>query len=179
MELSTRKILNDEEAERLCSIFDCGNNELLAKKLQPFADAALNEYFDMLLEPKGKKDQLLKDRLFYVIQASGELPDELEVKEWTGLDMRRARALIKDVLVSRKHQIRDLIHERTRRLLETVEEGEDDVYLVTTQVALIEFLNDQIAKKDPSSNEITRVRGTRNKYKMSRHEYEILLELVT
>jgi hypothetical protein len=179
MELSAKKVLSDDEVQKLCNVFDCGSNELLARKLQPFADAAVNEYFDMLLQPRGKKDQIVKDRLFYVIQAAGFLPDELEVKEWTGLDMAKTRSLIKDVLVSKKHEIKTLIDEATRKLLNTATENGDDVALVTTQVALIEFLNDQIVRRDPSAGEIARVRGRRGVYKMSRHEYNILLELVT
>lgn len=181
MEFAATRVLDDAEVERLCDIFGCGNNQLLAEKLRPFAEAALAEYTDMLLDPKGKRDKQLEDRLYLVIQAAGRLPDENEVKSWTGLDIAKTKTLIKNVLVKHQANLRPIIQDATRSLIENIDDSSDDDYriLITNQKALVEFLNDYLESGQIGSDMITKVRNTRNKYIMSNDEYMRLLEIST
>jgi len=177
-EFSAAVEISPEEASKLEGIFRCEGNEL-PERLEPFGKAALFECLEILKSPKGRVDEALKNRIYLMTRTTGQLPNELDVKDWAGLTITQARNAIKSVINTHKNDLRPILNDMARDLIGAMRKNGPNWYFETEHHALVEFLDDEISRKDKKASKIQHKKDTRLSYVISNHEYQILEEIAT
>lgn len=174
----TNDFLDEQEIQKLMTLFNCQNNEEFNLALKNVTLAALTEYKEMLLG-KGlptRADEIKQHRLFHLVKHyfQGVMPTEAEVSSMFQLTETESRALIRNVRTRFRYQLEAEILNTLQQTVISAELNEDKYHVVIQSDNVLEELNRVVSTNAPQLDPITKVRGSARKYQISEDTFELL-----
>lgn len=174
----TNDLLDEQEIQKLMTLFNCQSDEEFNLALKNVILAALTEYKEMLLG-KGlptRADEIKQHRLFHLVKHyfQGVMPTEAEVSSMFQLTETESRALIRNVRTRFRYQLEAEILNTLQQTITSAELNEDKYYVVIQSDNVLEELNRVVSTNAPQLDPITKVRGSARKYQISEDTYELL-----
>lgn len=174
----TNDLLDEQEIQKLMTLFNCQSDEEFNLALKNVTLAALTEYKEMLLG-KGlptRADEIKQHRLFHLVKHyfQGVMPTEAEVSSMFQLTETESRALIRNVRTRFRYQLEAEILNTLQQTVISAELNEDKYHVVIQSDNVLEELNRVVSTNAPQLDPITKVRGSARKYQISEDTYELL-----
>lgn len=174
----TNDLLDEQEIQKLMTLFNCQSHEEFNLALKNVTLAALTEYKEMLLG-KGlptRADEIKQHRLFHLVKHyfRGVMPTEAEVSSMFQLTETESRALIRNVRTRFRYQLEAEILNTLQQTVISAELNEDKYHVVIQSDNVLEELNRVVSTNAPQLDPVTKVRGSARKYQISEDTYELL-----
>lgn len=174
----TNDLLDEQEIQKLMTLFNCQSDEEFNLALKNVTLAALTEYKEMLLG-KGlptRADEIKQHRLFHLVKHyfRGVMPTEAEVSSMFQLTETESRALIRNVRTRFRYQLEAEILNTLQQTVISAELNEDKYHVVIQSDNVLEELNRVVSTNAPQLDPVTKVRGSARKYQISEDTYELL-----
>lgn len=174
----TNDLLDEQEIQKLMTLFNCQSDEEFNLALKNVTLAALTEYKEMLLG-KGlptRADEIKQHRLFHLVKHyfRGVMPTEAEVSSMFQLTETESRALIRNVRTRFRYQLEAEILNTLQQTVISAELNEDKYHVVIQSDNVLEELNRVVSTNAPQLDPITKVRGSARKYQISEDTFELL-----
>ncbi|MFP7335197.1 hypothetical protein SFC23_17780 [Shouchella clausii] len=174
----TNDFLDEQEIQKLMTLFNCQSNDEFNLALKNVTLAALTEYKEMLLG-KGlptRADEIKQHRLFHLVKHyfQGVIPTEVEVSSMFQLTETESRALIRNVRTRFRYQLEAEILNTLQQTVISAELSKDKYHVVIQSDNVLEELNRVVSTNAPQLDPITKVRGSARKYQISEDTYELL-----
>lgn len=179
MAITVELALNREEQDQLGGILEHGGIDL-DTALQPYAQAALEEYVRMFIGQRvfTRGADIQEYRLFLLIKGPFEnrIPDEQRVSDLFQTTASQSRSLIRSVMSKYQYDLHDAIDSTLKQTVEHAEPEDDNWTVTVNSENIVEALNRTIASIDGSLPQFEKKRGTVSNYVLKRSSYLKLCE---
>jgi hypothetical protein len=173
--------LDEKDKGELAIILGCTSEEL-EQKLSIYGKAALHEYMTMFLGQKvfRRGSDILEYRLLLLIESAleGQIPDEQVVSNLFQTTSTESRSLIRSVMSKYQYQLRGVIENSIRAILDNAsKDGDENQFVViVNSLNLIAEMNSTLAEIDGKLPPITKKHGGISTYLIQPSSYRHLKE---
>ncbi|MCK5117434.1 MAG: hypothetical protein KAR44_12610 [Candidatus Aegiribacteria sp.] len=181
MDIKTTLRLNTNEKRELARILNCDQEEL-PTELEPYAEAALEEFVSMFLGQRvfTRGSDLLEYRLYLLMHHAfgAMLPDEQTVCKLFQVTATASRSLIRAVMSKYQYSLKAEIDETLRVLLDSAQPSDtgDLVAVAVHNLNLVDELNRELAEIDTDLPSIRKRKGSVSTYVIQPSSYLRLCE---
>lgn len=182
MSIGTELRLTEDERELLAGILHCSADEL-EETLQPYANAALEEYCRMILGQKvfTRIQDIKEFRLYLLIREvfNNRIPDDQKIADLFQTTPSESRSLVRSIASKYQYELRSAIRSTLREVIENAEKDPEngaDWLISVNSSTKIEELNNILGSIDGSLPQIAKKRQTVSSYVIKPSSYTRLCE---
>jgi hypothetical protein len=173
--------LTEREKEILFHNLECSDDEELSDKLERIANAAMNEYLDMILgnHLPTRADEMREQRVYYLLKHFfiDRFPTESEICQLFQTTESGSRTILRNVRAKYKFEVQEHIRNSVELALSTAEENsEKNHYVVTIKSEnVLEEMKQLVSRKAPQYGQIAKKRNSAGLYIIPSDTYNVLI----
>lgn len=173
--------LTEREKEILFHNLECSDDEELSDKLERIANAAMNEYLDMILgnHLPTRADEMREQRVYYLLKHFfiDRFPTESEICQLFQTTESGSRTILRNVRAKYKFEVQEHIRNSVELALSTAEENsEKNHYVVTIKSEnVLEEMKQSVSRNAPQLEQIAKKRNSAGLYIIPSDTYNVLI----
>jgi len=174
------KIIESDEKDMLMEILDCESEQELKNEVIGIIEAAVNEYFEMILGKQlpTRANEIKERRLFHLLKHYfvGRIPTESEVSSLFQLTGTRSSTLLRNVKTKFRFELKKEIKNTIRNVLQKVKYQNEEYRVTILNKCIREEIKDTVSAEAPHLNQIRKVNKSASLYKIPDDSLEVLCE---